>query len=121
MDLAARPRVESYAPRAPRFSDVPAGTLADLIDPPVGTCSRAGALESFRAPVTYLEPGAAKARGAAGFRRHRRAALAACMVPRIIVQAEGLHWSPTGTVLRCEVRTQSFDNGLGAEGKGDSR
>ena len=47
--------------------------------------------------------------------------LAAYKVPRTIAQAEDLPRSLIGKVLRREVRTRLLDDGLRAEGKGDTR
>lgn len=79
---------------------------------------RAGGGEDVAA-VVVLAPGARL--DVEALRSHCRGALAAYKVPRIIVQAEDLPRSLIGKVLRREVRTQLLNDGLRAEGKGDSR
>ncbi|TKV28656.1 long-chain fatty acid--CoA ligase [Arthrobacter sp. NamB2] len=93
-------------------------TYPGVADAAVVGLPREGGGEDVAA-VVVLAPGATL--DVEGLRSHCREALAAYKVPRVIVQAEDLPRSLIGKVLRREVRTQLLNDGLGAEGKGDSR
>ena len=64
-----RPWVSSYAPDVPADVDVPAGSLAHLIDDSVATYGSHVALEFFGATTTYAELGDQIARAAEGLRK----------------------------------------------------
>ncbi len=64
-----RPWVASYAPGVPADVDVPAGSLAHLIDESVSTYGSHVALEFFGATTTYGELGEQIARAAEGLRK----------------------------------------------------
>lgn len=64
-----RPWVASYAPGVPADVDVPAGSLAHLIDDSVATYGSHVALEFFGATTTYAELGEQIARAAEGLRK----------------------------------------------------
>ncbi|WP_314148710.1 long-chain-fatty-acid--CoA ligase [uncultured Leifsonia sp.] len=64
-----RPWVSSYAPDVPADVDVPAGSLAHLIDDSVATYGSHIALEFFGATTTYAELGDQIARAAEGLRK----------------------------------------------------
>lgn len=64
-----RPWVSSYAPGVPAEVDLPAGSLAHLIDDSVATYGKHVALEFFGATTTYAELGDQIARVAEGLRK----------------------------------------------------
>ncbi|WP_348787530.1 long-chain-fatty-acid--CoA ligase [Leifsonia sp. NPDC080035] len=64
-----RPWLSSYAPDVPADVDVPAGSLAHLIDESVATYGKHVALEFFGATTTYAELGDQIARAAEGLRK----------------------------------------------------
>jgi len=68
-DYAARPWLRSYAPNVPDDVELPAGSLAHLIDESVARYPRNVALEFFGATTTYAELGDQIARAAEGLRK----------------------------------------------------
>ncbi len=64
-----RPWVAGYAPDVPADIDLPAGSLAHLIDASVATYGKHVALEFFGATTTYAELGEQIARAAEGLRK----------------------------------------------------
>lgn len=67
-DYSDRPWVSGYAPDVPADIEVPAGSLAHLIEESVATYGKNVALEFFGATTTYAELGDQIARAAEGLR-----------------------------------------------------